>query len=36
MSEWYECEECVFATNSPRQATRHEVATGHTVTGDAE
>lgn len=29
---FYQCDECKFATNSPRNADLHELDTNHTVT----
>lgn len=26
---WFQCQECVFATNSPTQAARHSTTSGH-------
>lgn len=31
MDTWFECSECIFATNSPKQAIAHEDKTGHEV-----
>jgi hypothetical protein len=33
---WYQCDECVFATNGTRLAREHQEDTGHTVTEEQE
>ncbi len=33
---WWECEDCVFASNSERAATKHVEETGHDVFGEVE
>lgn len=34
MAEWWQCEECIFATNSPKSAHIHSSQTGHEVIED--
>lgn len=31
---WFECMDCVFATNSTKQADQHMQKTGHDVTSE--
>lgn len=31
MDAWYDCNECIFATNSPKAAAAHTTKTGHEV-----
>lgn len=31
MGSWFDCQDCVFASNSPKQATKHVEDTGHSV-----
>lgn len=33
---WYQCRSCVFATNSPRAAEKHEESTGHETTQEED
>lgn len=33
---WYECEECVFGSNSKKEAGKHITETGHKVTAEKE
>jgi len=33
---WYQCEECIFATNGTKNASQHEAQTGHTMTSEEE
>lgn len=28
---FYQCDDCIFGTNSPKSASRHEDETGHTT-----
>lgn len=30
MGVWYQCEDCIFATNSRKAATLHTAKSGHT------
>lgn len=31
---WFQCTECVFATNSPKVAAKHDLIDGHIVLED--
>lgn len=31
MDAWYQCDECIFASNSPKAAAKHETDSGHHV-----
>lgn len=31
---WYTCNECVFATNSPKGSVQHSNSTDHKLTGE--
>ena len=33
---WYDCSECVFASNSPKLANDHTAHSGHTVNEEKE
>jgi hypothetical protein len=35
MATWYQCEECIFATNSPKAAHKHGDDTGHQIHEEA-
>lgn len=34
--DWWECDECIFASNSTKQAIKHEETTGHMVYSEEE
>jgi hypothetical protein len=36
MDLWYECTECIYASNSRKLADRHEDEKGHTVVATAD
>lgn len=36
MDYWATCTQCPFETNSPKQANRHGLDTGHEMTEDIE
>jgi hypothetical protein len=31
MGSWFACTECIFGSNSRKQAAAHEAKTGHTI-----
>lgn len=36
MGAWFDCTECVFASNSPKAAHKHETETGHKIDEEAD